>query len=435
MHRTRLTATAGAVAALSLTVAACGGGEGSDAGGEVGGEIAYSFWGNPDRGRLVEEVASLFAEEHPGATVDAEVADYLAYIERLTVRAAGGDLACATGTQTTFLSQYAENGVLRPLDDLIESGEIDTSEIPEDVLAAGQVDGEQVMIPTGTFVRVLAYNADLAESAGVSAPGDDMTWAEYADWLRAMRGELPDGVYPGENEGGIMFTLTSWVVGHGEQMFDGDELGFDRELLTEYFEYWIGLAEDEAVIPPAMIPTMEGALELTPMATRQVVAGTRDIPHIYIMEEALAGAGDPEDVAWTSMPSESPDRPANVLGANGISIPTDCDNVATAAAFVDFFANDTDAALAFRSDNGILTNQSAQDALLDDPETPDGVKQNVTILQELTDAGDLATTTYPAGLNTMTNELRRVYSAAAFGEMSVDEAVESFFSAADEALS
>ncbi|MFV0405226.1 MAG: ABC transporter substrate-binding protein [Propioniciclava sp.] len=433
MHITKRLATCGLIAGLTVSLAACGGST-APVGDTVEGDIAYAFWGTPARAEKVDAVISLFQAEYPDATVQPEVADYLAYIERLTVRAAGNDLGCATGTQTTFLSQYAQNSVLRPLDDLIEGGQIDVSHIPEDVLAAGQIDGQQYMIPTGTFARVLGYNETLAADAGAAEPSDDLTWDEYAAWLRSMQPNLPDGVYAGENEGGTFFTLTSWVIGHGEQMFDGQQLGFSKETLADYFEFWLSLADDGAVVPPSMISEQSGALELTPIATGEAVAGTRDIPHLYIMEQALAGSDTPSPVGWFSMPSESPTQAANVLGSNGISIPESCTNVATAAAFIDFFANNTEAAIAFQSDNGILTNLEGQDALLADADTPEGVKRNVSVLRELTDANDLATTTYPAGLSTLTNELLRLYQAVAFDEMTVTDAVDAFFVSAEDAL-
>lgn len=435
-NHTRIASGVAAIAVGTLALTACGGGGGSSAAeGEVEGAIAYGFWGNPSRGEKVNAIADLFHTEYPDASVTGEVADYYSYIERLTVRAAGGDLPCATGTQSTFFAQYADNGVLRPLDDLIESGQIDTGDIPDDVLAAGQIDGEQYMIPTGTFVRLLAYNADMVAAAGAEPLTDRMTWEDYADWLETLQPALPAGVYAAENEGGLMFTFTSWVVGHGAEVFTEDgELGFDKEMLADYFQYWLDLGEAGAIVPPSSIPEQNGALELTPMATGSAVAATRDIPHIYINEQALAGAGLPANIEQVSMPTEDPDRSANILGSNGISIPESCENVPTAAAWTDFFTNDIDAALAFQSDNGIVTNTAAQDALLEDADTPEGVKQNVTILRGLTESGDLTTSRYPAGLNTISNELLRLYQATAFGEMSVDDAVDAFFVSAEDAL-
>jgi len=431
--RLTLALSATCTAALALTACSSSGGSGG-IDGPIEGTVGYSFWGTPARAEKVATVIEQFEEANPGATIDPEVADYFAYVERLTVRAAGGDLACVTGSQSTFLSQYAENETLRPLDDLIASGQIDTAGIPEDVLTAGQIDGKQFMIPTGTFVRVMGYNEQLVTDAGAPAPTDDMTWEQWAQWLRELQPKLPDGVYAAENEGGNMFTLTSWVIGHGGTMFDEDGLAFSEDDLKEFFEYWIALQNEGVALPASSIPEQNGALELTPIAQRKAASGTRDIPHLYVMEQALSGSGQATKVPEVSMPSEDPSESANVLGSNGLSISSECDNIPTAAAYINHFANDTDAALAFQSDNGILTNTAAQDALLADPQIPEGVKQNVTILRTLTDSGDVTTSTYPTGLGTVTTELLRQYEAAAFGNTSVDDAVTAFFAAANDAL-
>lgn len=434
----KYTRTMGSIAAIAvgaLALTSCSGGSSSEASGKVEGTISYGFWGNPGRGDKVTAVTSLFSAQHPNVTVKGEVADYLAYMERLTVRAAGNELPCATAMQSTVLAQYADKEVLRPLDDLIKSGEIDTSGIPEDVLASGQIDGKQYMIPTGTFVRLMAYNADMASAAGIKPLTDDMTWEDYAKWLTDLQPKLPAGVYAGEDNGGLFFTLSSWVVGHGGEVFTKDnKLGFDKATLADYFKYWLDLSHKGVIVPPQKIPEQNGALELTPMALGTAVSGTRDIPHIYITEQALAKAGRPANVESVSVPSEDPSKSANIVGSNGISIPESCDNVSTAAAWINFFSNDVGAALAFQSDNGILTNTKAQEALVADAKTPEGVKQNVTIFRELTDSGDLTTSRYPSGLNTVTNELLRLYQAAAFGQMSVDEAVDAFFNSAANAL-
>lgn len=432
MNRSRITLIGAATAAVAL-VTGCSSAA-PEATGEVEGQITYSFWGTPERANKVSDVVSLFTDEYPDASVKTEVADYYAYTERLTVRAAGGDLPCASAMQSTFFAQYAENGALLPLDELIEDGAIDVTNIPDDVLAAGQIDGVQYMIPTGTFVRTFAYNEEIVSAAGVEAPTDDVTWEEWSQFLRELQPNLPEGTYAAENDGGFMFTFVSWVVGHGEQMFDDNGLAFDKDLLREYWQYWIDLAEEGVALPPADIPLQTDSVEVRPLSTGYAATAARDLPTIHLTEVALANAGKPSAVISVSTPSESPDQSANVLGANGISIPAECENPATAAAFIDFFTNDSQAALAFQSDNGVLSSTAAQDAILEDPSTDEGVKSSVTLLRALTDAGDLTTSTYPEGYATISTELQRLYEAAAFGQISVDEAVDQFFTAADAAL-
>ena len=436
MNRTRIAKTRPFIALVAVAgLTACGGsGQDSSGTGTVGGDITYSYWGSPARAEKVNKVIAAYQSANQGVKVTGEVADYNAYIERMTVRAAGGGLPCVIGTQSTFIAPYAEKNVLLPLDDLIESKAIDVSQIPEDVLKAGRIDDKQYMIPTGTFVRLVAYNVDLVEKSGAAAPTNDLTWAAYADWLKQVQQGLPPGKYAGEIEAGNMFSFTSWVVGHGQQMFADGALGFDKQLMIDWFDYWLDLQKAGATVPPSMLADQQLSLEQTPLAKGVAVSGTRDIPHLYITEKALAANGLGTSVKAVSIPVDGSVPSANVLGSNGLSIPKSCDNKATAASFINFFANDKAAALAFQSDNGILTNTANQEALLSDGQTPGGVKQNVAILRDLTGRSDLATSSYPDGLSTLTAELTRLYQQVAFGKATPEEATDGFFDKAAQAL-
>lgn len=423
------------LAIMALTgLTACGKDSGSEATGKVGGTVSYSFWGSPARADKVKEVIAGYQSQQSGVTVKPEVADYVSYVERLTVRAAGGGLACVLGTQSTFIAPYAKKNVLMPLDSLIKDKQVDVSQIPSDVLKAGQIDGKQYMIPTGIFVRLLAYNADMVKSSGAAAPTDDLTWEQYADWLKKVQEGLPKGKYATENEGGNMFTFTSWVVGHGKKTFDGEKLGFDKALMVDWFNYWLDLQKAGVTVPPSMLPDQNLALEQTPLAKGVTASGTRDIPHLYITQKALAANNLGTSVKSVSIPSEDATVSANILGTNGISIPEKCDNKATAASFIDYFTNDTSAALKFQSDNGVVTSSKAQESLLGDAGTPEGVKQNITILRNLTEKKDLNTTAYPEGLSTLVSELTRLYQQVAFGQMTPQAATDAYFNKAEQAL-
>ena len=172
--------TVGVVAvAVAVALTACSGGApatSSSPSGPPKGAVTYSLWGSPERVDKVNQIIDAFGKKEPDVKVTATITDYNSYIEKLTVQAAGGTLACVLGTQTTFLSTYASKQQLLPLDDLISSGQIDVSGIPKGVLAAGEYDGKQYMIPTGTFARVIGYNKAELEQVGAPMPPSNLTW-------------------------------------------------------------------------------------------------------------------------------------------------------------------------------------------------------------------------------------------------------------------
>ncbi|MEQ3549036.1 ABC transporter substrate-binding protein [Pseudonocardia nematodicida] len=425
-----------AVIALTTLLTGCGSAvEQQTAPGEIGGSVDYGYWGNPSRAERVAAVVEGFRSVHPGTRVSSQVGAYQSYIERLTVRAAGRDLPCVTSMQSTFFAPYATQGALLPLDDLIADGSIDVSDIPEDVLESGMAEGRQFMIPTGSYVRPVAYNADLLASTGVGPPPPGWDWAGYEQWLRAIDARLPEGVYATEIEGSNLMSLFSFVASHDQEFFDDDGLGFPPELLREWFAMWEGLTRDGVSVPASMIPDQTNNMESTPMARGVAVAGTKDIPHLTIHERVLQSSGLGDEVAWATNPVAVPGASGNVIGSNGLAISADCDNVATSAAFIDYFANDPAAISAYQSDNGVVPGSRSQQVLLDDADTPEGVQRSVRVLRELSEDSDIASMTYPQGIQILTGELRRLFEDIAFGRTDIDTAVESFYAEARQALS
>lgn len=436
MRKSRFITTASLVLAGGIVLSSCTSNtpEPAPVDEAVEGAITYSFWGTPARAEKVAAVVELFEGEYPDVTMTTEVADYTAHFERMVVRAAANDLACATAMQDRQVTDYAQSGVFLDLGPLIESGQIDTSNIPEQSLAAGQIDGVQFMLPTGNFVLTMGYDEAVVEAAGVDAPTSDMTWEDYADWALEIQPELPAGVYATENSGHLYNIFQSYVMSQGQEFYDEDGLAFDKSVLADWFEYWLELADAGATNPASMIAEQYLAMELQPMAQGKAVTGVREIANLLVTEKSLVGLGRDTQVIQFSIPSADDDSASNVQGANGIAIPASCDNVATAAAFLDFFTNDVEAGLAFGSHNATVTNTKVQEAFLESDEAPAEIKEIIEIFRSLTADNDVMNVPTPVGANSLTAEFRRIYEAVAFGELSVKDGVDQFFTSVESAL-
>ncbi|MEU6647594.1 extracellular solute-binding protein [Saccharomonospora sp. NPDC046836] len=246
--------------------------------------MAYNFWGTPQRAKQVAELADAYRSAYGGPRIDPQMSSYGSYVEQLTIRAAGDDVACLSDMQTTFMAQYAEHDLLRPLDDLVDSGVIDVSGIPDDVLDTGRVDGSLYMIPIGSILRTVAYNERLLESVGASPPAAPWTWEQYRDWLVATQERLPEGVHATELEGGDLYVLESFVSAHGYRLFDDDQLGFPRELLAQWFDFWISLMRSGVTVPPELLANQDNNLEISPLAVGQAASASGDIPQVQVIE-------------------------------------------------------------------------------------------------------------------------------------------------------
>src|SRR5690606_29000915 len=124
----------------------------------------------------------------------------------------------------------------------------DVSGIPEPVLNASRgADGNLYMIPSGVFYFSLLYNKQMAEAAaaaGVPPLEAPYTWTEFADYLRAVKPHLPEGAVATHNMGREQDSFVTWVQSHGEELFNGSEVAFSRDVAIAWFEYWETLRKE-----------------------------------------------------------------------------------------------------------------------------------------------------------------------------------------------
>jgi multiple sugar transport system substrate-binding protein len=431
--RVRIAAAATTVAAL---VAACGG-TGSANGpqngkGKVSGAITYSWWGAGERNEKTQAVINLFEKAHPKVTVHGEPTDFTTYFEKRNVEAAAKNLPCVPQMQARQLTEYTSRHALMPLDDMVKSGTIDVSGIPKNVLDTGRgTDGKLYMIPTGAAYDGIMYNSKLAGQSGVGDLHPRYTWQQWSDWLLQASHRLPKGVAAASLDGGVADVFISYVQSQGQQLFDDKgQLGFGKQTLNDYWSMWEKLRKAGATVSAAAAAELgqTAAEDQTPLM--QGTAMSANTPGNWLgSAQPLVDAHGGGTLKIATHPYGSHGL-GNVLITSGLSIASNCDNVATAASFLDFFANDEPAAKAFASDNGAVTKTSLLREQESDPNTPAGVRTYLKVYENIVKSGAPAIL-YPAGYNSVFGDLfNRVYQQISFGKESVAKGVDDFFSQA-----
>lgn len=118
------------------------------------------------------------------------------YVAKRNVVMASGDYpdAIRVSPREPVYRQYIDDGLLRPLDDLLNRFPAVRDAFPPEVWEINRAaDGMIYHIPriTGFFPITIAYRKDWADILGIAAPA---TTAEFADMLRAFRDENPGQV-------------------------------------------------------------------------------------------------------------------------------------------------------------------------------------------------------------------------------------------------
>jgi multiple sugar transport system substrate-binding protein len=141
-------------------------------------------------------------------------------------------------------------------------------------------------------------------------------------------------------------------------------------------------------------------------------------------------AGNKGTMAVAAFPKTSSGN-GQVHVNNGMSIAANTTNLATAAAWVNFFTNDPDGAKVYASDNGTVTVTKLLDAQIAAAgSAAPGTQAYLQFLKQVV-ANNPTIVDFPANYNAVVLALTNNYSNVAFGKATVEEAVDAFFSQAN----
>lgn len=199
----------GAASALALGLAGCSSGSGTSASGETHTITMFMWTSSQAEVDSWNAIASMVTEEYPDITVDFETADWSNYWTKLVADASGSSSPCLVGIQSLRLPGVSD--LLEPLDDVMESNGIDSSDFNESILDAMQVDGEQKVIPYDFGPLVMYYNADAFAAAGLETPSNDWTVEDFEKDIAALSG---NGTYGTVFDANADYTLP-WTLNLG----------------------------------------------------------------------------------------------------------------------------------------------------------------------------------------------------------------------------
>ncbi|MCO7203501.1 extracellular solute-binding protein [Microbacterium sp. CnD16-F] len=229
--RTVVTSIAAATAA-GLLLGGC-----SAEGGESNGDTVTVVYAKTDSFEVLDTLMKTAKEEfeasHEGITVDLQpiTATDDDYKTRLQLSLASPDTAPDVFYEDTFtVRSDAEAGYLLKLDDKLADW-ADWEMFDEAGRNAGKgEDGGTYALPLGTDTRVIWYNKDVLEKAGIATPWQPESWDDILATAAAIKESQPD-VVPfnmyagtGTGEGTVMQSFYELLYGTGEGtgLYDDD---------------------------------------------------------------------------------------------------------------------------------------------------------------------------------------------------------------------
>ena len=420
-----------AVCAAVVSMGACGG----SSGGSSSNHLSIMWWGNQVRNDRTAQVNTMFEQQHEGVTIDGQFASMDDMFKKLSTQAASRSMPDIIQMNYNYYSQYINNGTLIDLQQYIDDGTIDVSNIDKDVLAQGEVNGKQYGISTALGVPVLAYDKNITDKAGVTIP-DNMTIEQFEEISKTIyekTGWKTNYAYmPSLN------FIAYAMRGQGKHLFNDDgTLGVDAADVQSWFDvYEKGIREGWHISPEVF-----GGLQIGQAEQDPLVYGTDPSQRSWCMfawgstfNALRKAAQSDQNLQMTSWPAEDT-KLANYTSPSQLWVVSrDCKNPKLAAEWINFYLNNEDANKVLLLERGITVNNKILEELT--PSLSDTDKAVVDFTQNVVKPNSSKVDApFPSASYQMANQiLFTLEESVMYGKISAAEAAQQFVTQSQEAI-
>lgn len=416
--RTRNFVALSLTAALGLSLSACGDGNDSASEGDQV-SLRFSWWGSDPRHEANQQIIENFEAANPDINIEGEFNDFGGYWDRLATATAGSDAPDVITMDESYLVEYAGRGALA---DLRSFPSLDLSNFSDSALASGTYEDGLYGLSTGQNAFVVMINEDLFEKAGVAIPDDTTwTWAEYY----ALSAKLDEAL---EVEAGTEYTGTAnglriWLRQQGESLFDpnGEGVGYSGENLASWFQHLLDVRDQGGGVTPATFTEdMSVSFE-----ARSFPSGGAAIGWYWTNQLSALESSTGANIRMLRVPSENGQAADNGMYYKASmywSISSQSEHQEAAARFVDYLANDPEAAEVMLVDRGVPANPEMVEAITPDLDESD--QDVVNFLNEIEPDMAAAPAPSPVGGGSVSDTITRYASEVLFGNLTPQEAAE-----------
>ncbi|MGN6219857.1 MAG: extracellular solute-binding protein [Microbacterium sp.] len=384
--------------------------------------IDFAFWGNDDRASRYNDLIAAFNEEYPNITVNPSFSDYPSFWEKRQTEAAGGNLPDVFQFSDSYLRQYAQSNNLLDLDTV--SDYIDTTTFEDSLLGTGALDGVQYSLPTGYSLWANFVNDDLLAAAGIEAPEGGTSAEDFDDWMASVTDATGGNPYGGTDYTQRIQSFELVLRAKGENLYTDDgELGFTKDELSDFWHSGDAI-RDGVVIPQQKLE------ELSPKSGFGAGATASEMSWSNFLGGYLADSGA-SSISMIAPPiAKKGAKDLYRQAGLQVAISAKTEHPEAAALFLDFVVNSAEAGEIFGTTLGYPASSSKLAGT-----TLEGVdKQVADYIDAQADRIGDAPPVPVAGYGSLEQKFWDLGKELGLGAISVDDAVDQFFSEADTVL-
>ncbi len=307
------------------------------------GDVAMTmfWWGNQVRNERTQAALDLYSETN-GVKLDGQFAEWSDYWNKLATSAAGHAMPDVVQMDYMYLDQYAKSGLLVDLKPYIENGTLDVSQISENTIASGTVDGGVYAIAAGINAPALHYNKTLLDGVGITVK-DNMTMDEFFALCKEVyekTGVKTNISYGSVNSWSEYFMRSYDIVPFGDKCMNGDETSW-----TPFFEmYTKGLDEGWLLDPSVFAEIAIGSVEQAPMVYSQTpeTQSWCEFSNSNQLTAMQKAAPEGTEIGITTWPAPDPKKSDYLKSSQFFSVGSDAKNPEEAVKLLNWLINSSE---------------------------------------------------------------------------------------------
>lgn len=217
--------------------------------------VTVTFWKAPHSEKEAEIWKSIIADfeaQNPGIKIEHVITPWDSWDEKYTSGFAGDTPPDVSYMVDWWSAKFALNDQFVDLDAKGWSAEVKDSYDPS-VWAIPNIGGKQYGVPFLLVPRLIFYNKDLFQAAGIAEPTNDWTWADFMDIAKKLtKDDLYGYVYPATFAGRGYQDYLSWLYSAGGQILsaDGKSAAFNSTAGKESLQFIVDMFSSK-VVPPS----------------------------------------------------------------------------------------------------------------------------------------------------------------------------------------
>lgn len=403
----------------------------SDEGNADAVNMRVAWWGGQERHNATIEALDKYAETK-GIEFSYEYTSWTSYFENLATQAVGSNLPDVLQMSTTDIINYSRNGQIINLQPFVDDGTIDISNIGQDSIGGGMVDGQLAGFTSGYNTVTVAYNKQVFDQAKVAYPSDDWTWSQFITTAKAIydatgiQTEIP------------FLSEARWVVetmvrSYGYDFFseDGKSLPWagDEAVVSAISgaiqDVYNGVTEGYFVDPEIQVAwsTTEDAYIAQGKAAMSFM-----LSNYYSMYSQALG----QEMGMVMLPKmDGGSQTGMYLNSNMFwCISANCKDPKAAAEVLNYLINDENAAKIIGTDRGISLSSAIRSMLADSKDTDVYTSNTLEYVGRVSAVVSDTNPADPVNSAEAISVLKNNYTAVMYGEMSAEDCVNDFITQA-----